>query len=649
MTRILIVEDESIVALDMQTRLQRLGYEVPSVASTGERALELAAEIRPDLVLMDIMLQGEMDGVEAADQIRERFSVPIIFLTAYSDEKTLQRAKIAGPFGYILKPFKERELHSTIEIVLRRHQVEVELEQARDELDLRVQERTAELAQLNDDLIGQVQERERAEADLQVRYEQSQVLYRLSDALARADAIETILQEALDTLEALTYDRASVRLVEEGELVFRAWRELSKTFRGGAPTDAAWPADAQKPEPVLIADIATARRGLRQVAVTEGLGSAAFFPLLYEGNVYGEIGVYREWPHPFDEEEVQLLQTIATHVEFALGRTVASEEKADLEGQLRESQKMEALGQLAGGIAHDFNNMLTIITGYSDLVINVIGEDDPLYQDLRAINDAGERAALLTGQLLAFSRRQVLHYQPLFLNKVVRKMEELLQRVIGEDIQLSTELEQVLGFVQADSGQIEQVIMNLVVNARDAMPRGGRLIIATGNIELDEAYCRRHVNVTPGPHILLRVTDTGAGMSEEVIGRIFEPFFSTKSHQKGSGLGLSTVYGIVNQSGGHIDVASKPGHGTSCSIYLPQVEAPASAEADMAETEDVQDGDENILLVEDEDIVRDLAGRILRDHGYNVIEARRGDEAMNLPNCMPERSTCCLRMWSCRR
>ena len=200
----------------------------------------------------------------------------------------------------------------------------------------------------------------------------------------------------------------------------------------------------------------------------------------------------------------------------------------------------------------------------------------------------------------------------------------------GEDIQLTTELGSELGYVHADHGQIEQVLMNLVVNARDAMPRGGKLIIVTENVELDEAYCRRHVNVAPGPHILLRVSDTGAGMSEEILERIFEPFFSTKSHQKGSGLGLSTVYGIVSQSGGHIDISSQPGDGTACSIYLPRVETPSSVEGDAAEMMELQDGNENILLVEDEDVVRDMAGRILRDHGYNDIEARRGDEAMNL-------------------
>ena len=591
MSRILVVEDESIVGLDMQSRLQRLGHDVPAVASTGAQALELAAGIQPDLVLMDIMLPGEMDGVEAADLIRQRHSVPVVFLTACADEKTLEQVKIAGHFGFILKPFVERELLSTIEAVLRRHQGELGRQNAPGELEHRVGEHTAELSRLNDDLIAQARGRERAAADLQVRYEQGQVLYRLSDGLARAETTETMFQEALDALGALNYDRASIRLVERGKLVFKAWRELSERFRQSLSRTPSWPAAAGKSEPVLIHDVGLADAGLREAAAAAGLGSAAFLPLCYAGTVYGEVGVYGEWPHPFEAEEMQLLQSVANHVEFAIGRKMALDEKSELESQRRNSQKMDALGQLAGSIAHDFNNVLTVITGYTELVSEAIGKDDPLYDDIRAINDAGERGAMLTGRLLTFARRQAFNYQPLVLNQVVNEMEELLQSLIGEDIQLSTRLDQNLGYTETETGQVEQIITNLVLNARDAMPDGGRLVISTESVELDEAYCRRRVNVSPGPFVLMKVADNGAGMSAEVLGRIFEPYFSTKSHQKSSGMGLSTVYGLVYQSGGHIEVESNPGAGTTCSIYLPQVKAPNGD--DYRAREETPNHDEN--------------------------------------------------------
>ena len=633
MAKILIVEDESIVGLDIQTRLERLGYEAPEVAASGEEALELAAEIRPDLALMDIMLQGDMDGVETAEIIRERFRIPVVFLTAYSDESTLQRAKISGPFGYILKPFKERELHTTIEVVLYKHQAEIKLQQAYDELEKRVEERTVQLARANEELRREVLERERAEESLQRRFEQLQVMYQLSDALARADVDETISQEALNVLQRLRQGHhSSVRLVDPGgTLAFKAWHGLSGTYRAVLENTLHWPPGEQNPQPLLIADMAReAPAHLCQPSLDENIQALACIPLVYQGRLLGDFAVYYDQPRPFDDEELKLFQGIARHIAFALARRQAEEEKIALEYQLNESQKMEALGQLAGGVAHDFNNMLTIITGYSELVLNCMRENEPLYQDIKAIHEAGERAALLTSQLLVFSRKQVSHHQILDLNAVVGKMHNMLQRVIGEDIELVSTLGPESCYVKADSSRLEQVVMNLAVNARDAMPRGGRLNIETANVEVDEAHARRHVEVQPGPYAMLRVSDTGDGMDPEVLARVFEPFFTTKSRGKGTGLGLSTVYGIVNQSGGHIDLTSRLGEGTTCEIYLPQAEAPLEPEAPVQDEPRLQKGSEIILLVEDEDVVRNMAGRILREHGYNVMEARKGEEALLL-------------------
>jgi two-component system, cell cycle sensor histidine kinase and response regulator CckA len=302
-------------------------------------------------------------------------------------------------------------------------------------------------------------------------------------------------------------------------------------------------------------------------------------------------------------------------------------ERRALEEQLRQSQKMEAVGRLAGGIAHDFNNLLTVIKGYSELMLEELDGPDPLHNELDEIRKAADRAASLTRQLLAFSRQQVLAPKVLDLNIIVNNMDKLLHRLLGEDIDLFTVLEPGLGRVKADPGQLEQVIMNLAVNARDAMPRGGKLTIETTNVDLDDAYARDHVSVTPGRYVMIAVSDTGLGMTEKVKSRIFEPFFTTKEVGKGTGLGLSTVYGIIKQSGGYVWVYSELGIGSTFKVYLPRVDAPA----DFTPAHSLQParrGTETVLLVEDEDGVRALVRQVLHKHGYNVLEARNGGEAL---------------------
>jgi PAS domain S-box-containing protein len=307
----------------------------------------------------------------------------------------------------------------------------------------------------------------------------------------------------------------------------------------------------------------------------------------------------------------------------------AEEHKASLEEQLRQSQKMEAIGRLAGGIAHDFNNLLTVINGYIHLSLLDLAPDDPMKGNIDQIQGAANRASNLTRQLLAFSRRQILDPKVLDLNGVLRDLYQILRRVIGEDIELVTLLDENAGRVKADPGQIEQVIMNLAVNARDAIPNGGNLIIEIADVELDKEYARSHVSVKPGPYVRLTVSDTGVGMTPEVRERIFEPFFTTKESGKGTGLGLSTVYGIVKQSGGNIWVYSEPGHGTVFKIYLPRVDEPAAGrEGEKMELKESPCGNERILLVEDEEAVRELAAEFLRRHGYTVLEAQDGEGAL---------------------
>jgi PAS domain S-box-containing protein len=308
--------------------------------------------------------------------------------------------------------------------------------------------------------------------------------------------------------------------------------------------------------------------------------------------------------------ECQFLSTIARDLT----------DRQHLEAQLRQSQKMEAVGRLAGGIAHDFNNLLTVITGYSGFLVESLTEEGQL-DYAREVHRAGERAADLTRQLLAFSRKQMLVPRTVNLNALVAETEKMLRRVIGEDVELQTQLAPDLHSVRADPGQVEQILVNLAVNARDAMPTGGRLTLTTANVVLDDAAVRDFPDVQPGPHVLLAVGDTGCGMDSELQSHIFEPFFTTKEVGKGTGLGLATVYGIVKQSGGHIDVDSAPGLGTTFRIYLPRVEQEAASAGEAQPPAEVRGGTETILLVEDEESVRSLARHVLQQKGYTVLEA----------------------------
>jgi two-component system cell cycle sensor histidine kinase/response regulator CckA len=298
-----------------------------------------------------------------------------------------------------------------------------------------------------------------------------------------------------------------------------------------------------------------------------------------------------------------------------------------LEEQLRQSQKMEAIGRLAGGIAHDFNNLLTVINGYSARGLSKLKASDALFQEMEEINKAGERAASLTKQLLVFSRQQVLTPRVLDLNFIVSDLDRMLRRVLEENVELVTVLDTALDSFRGDPGQIEQVIMNLVVNARDAMPAGGRLLIETANVDLDAAYAREHHAVISGRYVMLAVSDTGSGMDEETRTHIFEPFFTTKPLGEGTGLGLSTVFGIVQQAGGNIWVYSELGKGTTFKIYFPRV-ALRPEPLEQSLTAKPVPGSETVLVVEDEAGVRGLIRLILEEAGYAVLEARNGGEAL---------------------
>lgn len=300
------------------------------------------------------------------------------------------------------------------------------------------------------------------------------------------------------------------------------------------------------------------------------------------------------------------------------------------EEQLRQAQKLESVGRLAGGIAHDFNNMLTAINGYSDLTLRRLNSDDPLRRNIAEIKKAGERSAELTQQLLAFSRQQIMQPKVLRLNDVVSDTSQMLKRLIGEDINLTISLNRQAGQVKVDPGQLSQVIINLAVNARDAMPKGGILTIETANVILDEEYTSKYHDLSPGNYVMLAVSDTGVGIDEERQQYIFEPFFTTKEIGKGTGLGLATVYGVIKQSGGHIWLYSELGQGSTFKIYLPRIDTENIDQEDSTLSSDIYLGNETILLVEDEKMVRNLSRQVLQACGYRVIEASNGAEAMKL-------------------
>ncbi len=470
------------------------------------------------------------------------------------------------------------------------------LRQAKEALEQRVHERTAELEMTNQRLERELAERKRAEEALRKTEQQMRLL-------AHGVSSTTEMITVTDLQDHFTFVNRS----------FLEQYGYSNSEVIGNHVKILW-SPSNPPE--------LAKEILEQTRL--GGWKGELFNLRKDGS---EFPIFLSTALIKDDEG-QLVGLLGLSSDIT-ERKEAEQALRRSEEQLRQSQKMEAIGLLAGGVAHDFNNLLTAVMGYSELLLTRINPADPMRQEVEEIKRAGERAAALTQRLLAFSRKQILAPKILDLNVEVANVEKLLCRLIGEDVRLVTRMAPGLRRVKADPGQIEQVILNLAVNARDAMPNGGILTIETENVELDENYARSHVNVTPGRYVMLAVSDSGCGMDKETQARIFEPFFTTKGEGKGTGLGLSTVYGIVAQSGGHIWFYSELGHGTTFKIYLPQTSEASSIESDKA-APGPKGGSGVILLVEDDDMVRELAGKILEVGGYTVLAARNGEEAMKI-------------------
>jgi PAS domain S-box-containing protein len=494
--------------------------------------------------------------------------------------------------------------------ITERKQTEKILQNAHDELEKKVQDRTAELLTVNEQLKRQIEERVWAEEELK-------------ESLKLIGTAKREWESTTDSLAQL------ICLLDNWGDILRANRMVEKWNLGDVKN-----IKGKKIHELFHPDCADPACYMKN-----------FWPEVWERIAKGrpadfevEDKIIKRYLHfqlrPISPQKYAKNEEISSYAVTIVNDITESKraerEKVVLEEQLRQSQKMEAIGRLAGGIAHDFNNLLTPIVGYSQLAMRSLSLSDPMRNYLSEIEKAAERAATLIRQLLTFSRRQPLKPQVLNINNVLIDMDKMLRRIIGEHIELVTLPASDLGSVKVDPSQFEQVLINLTINARDAMSNGGKLILETSNVTFDRDYIHRHTDISPGNYVMVAVSDTGCGMQQEIRERIFEPFFTTKEKTGGTGLGLSTVHGIVKESNGYILVYSELDKGTTFNIYLPRIEEEAAASPPRDDIGYLPKGDETILLVEDEESVRNLTAQVLREQGYTVLEAANGSEAMNV-------------------
>jgi two-component system cell cycle sensor histidine kinase/response regulator CckA len=633
---ILVVEDSPTQLETLRFLLEEAGYAVIA-ATNGRKGLAAAKANAIDLVLSDIVMP-ELDGyglckaLRADDTLRH---LPVILLTSLTDPQDVIRGLESGVNNFIYKPYDDRALLARVQNVLANEQIRKTAPTEIGSVIFAGQRFfiTADRLQILDLLLS--------------TYENA--VNRNNEVVRTRDELR-ILNEQLEVRVAERTASLAAG-IEERKRAEEALRS-AKAFLDGVINSIADPVFVKDEQRrfVLVNDALCAIVGSPREALLGTDGDDAF--------PAEQVAVFRKMDtkvldsgaENVNEEALSNLSTgdVCTIVtrktryidpagsRFLVGviRDVTERKRAEaehekLEEQLRAAQKMEAIGSLAGGIAHDFNNLLSVILNYAGFALDHVREGDPLRDDLLEVKKAGERAAVLTRQLLAFGRKQVLQPVPLDLNLVLADTEKMLRRIVGEDIDFIRVETPDLGLIMVDPGQLEQVIMNLVVNARDSMPDGGKLTVETSNVEIDGEYTARHVAVAPGPYVLLAVTDTGCGMDEQTKARLFEPFFTTKAKGKGTGLGLSTVYGIVKQSGGNIWVYSELGRGTTFKVYLPRdLSATAATVIRPPKVPRRTTGTETILLVEDEEALRKAARRALDAAGYTVLTAADGVEAL---------------------
>jgi hypothetical protein len=544
----MVVEDDRIVAADIRHSLRDLGYDVLDVVDSGEEAVELAARRRPDLVLMDVHLRGILNGVDAARSIRQQLDLPIVYLTAYTDDATLEAARKTEPYGFIVKPFREHELRSAIEVALYKHRMERKLRES-EEWYRRLFE---------DDLVGRF--------------------------VASGDGRLVVCNRAFRSLLGIASTESVVA------------RRIDDLFANG------------------------------------GVGTRLLAEVRRSGKIEGrELRLNRR-----DAEAVHVLANLTATLDETdqpvqiRGDVLDISERKQLEQRMIEAQRMEALGRLASGISHDFNNVLTAILGYVDLLEESVVETRPR-GGLEQIRRLTEEAGSLTSQLLAYGRRQPSKTAVFDLNDFLRGGEDLVRRLLGEDVRLVLDLPPRVDPIECDPDQFQQVLLNLILNARDAMPEGGTATISSARTVEEGSETFDGDSLEPGTFVVLRVADTGCGMVRETCQRVFEPYFTTKPRGHGTGLGLAAAYGIVRSRGGLIRVRSEPGRGSTFEVVLPLASGPPTrlgSEDEMRSDEAPAPAASRLLIVEDRREIRVLAQRVIARQGYEVWVAADGAEAL---------------------
>ncbi|HYW43496.1 MAG TPA: response regulator [Bryobacteraceae bacterium] len=540
--QILVVEDEGLIAADIQRKLERLGYPLPAIASSGEEALRCARSTAFDLVLMDIRLKGDLDGIATAEALRAELETPVVYITAHADQETIDRAKQTEPLGYILKPITDEDLRTTVQISLYKHEMERRL-------------RTSE-AWL------------------------STTLRSVGEGVVATDT--------------------------SGEIVFM--NPIAEQQTGWCGADAFG---------CQLMDVV----GLFE----ESQGQPARNPVfdLLDGERRGYTLISKSGAHAV--VEVECFENRSA--DEPLGSIVVMRDisrRREMEARLMQSQRMEAIANLAGGLAHDFNNQLTVILGYADELSARLPDGDK--EEVQEIKQAASIAGSITGQLLTLSRREGARSEVLNVNEVICEVQPLISHSLGKSRTLRTDLGSPLGFIRGDRNKLKQVLLNLAFNARDAMPEGGELRIETSTVEIDAEGAASRL-FRPGPYVRLIVADSGDGIDKATLSRIFEPFFTTKKAGFGTGLGLSIVHSIIVQCGGYIHADSEIGEGTTFEIMLPSVGTFRGLRGVAGSEGSVRDDDPTVLLVEDEDSVRRLMHKYLEREGYQLLEARNAEEA----------------------
>jgi signal transduction histidine kinase/DNA-binding response OmpR family regulator len=610
LVHILLVEDEeSHAELIRRAFKSRPEPSALTVARNLREARSYLAKSSPDLVIVDLLLP-DGKGIELLRNGQEQSSFPAIIMTSYGNEQLAVEAMKAGALDYVVKSevtladmpwIAKRALREWGHII----------EHKRAEREIR--QRNRELALLN------------------------QVIAVSAASLEPETVLKTVCFELAQTLDlplglAVLLNEEKTALVVVAEYLAEAQPSL---LRQSFPLTHIPFLETfiKHRQPLFFEDARNDPRlaSLPKLLRRHGAVSIILFPLIVEGKIVGGLNLAATKRRLFSVEEISLIGSVAEQVASGLARIQLTKERRRLEAEYYQSQKLESVGRLAAGIAHDFNNLLTAINGFAELLqAELVPEANPQQELVSKILDAGQRASDLVRQLLAFSRKQFIEPQVFNLNTKVTKIEQMLQRIIGEDIKLETVLAPELWPIKTDPTHIEQVILNLAVNARDAMPGGGHLLIETSNIILNQNYATQYIGVHPGKYILLTITDSGHGMSQAVKEHIFEPFFTTKEIGKGTGLGLATVFGIVKQNGGNILVESEEGLGTTFRIYLPSSTETALSPIEVEAKLSVLPGHETILIVEDDAEVRGLTRRILQRQGYTLLEVQNGQEALQL-------------------